>query len=254
MDNDILALARFDQDGFELFVDENTGFAYASISATARMIGRNESTIRAFITSRKLELLEAEVPTSTGLKTSQLLTAEQVFKAAVKYNSDLAEKMGTAGANVCLCGMAGYQVAVIPQSVKPLSAIELHVQQAQLLLEVDRRQQALELSQQQTILELQQVVAEQQKLIQSVTEHDAEIGRIFQPDGALITLAGYLNLHGKHATAAQLAPLGKVASSIYRDRYGCEPEQIGDARYGKVNAYPQAIAHQVLADHGYLDT
>ncbi|MGL5061413.1 MAG: hypothetical protein ACRC62_15675 [Microcoleus sp.] len=59
-------------------------------------------------------------------------------------------------------------------------------------------------------------------------------------------------MHNKHATAAQLAAVGKVASKLYRDRYAQEPEQIGDARYGLVNAYPRAIAELALQQFGYL--
>jgi hypothetical protein len=107
-----LNLTRFDAHGLELFVDQNTGRAYASQSATARMCSKGESTIRQWITSQSIEVLEAEILTTTGLKTSQLLPAESVFKAALKYCPELAEKMGAAGANVYMCGVAGYKVAV----------------------------------------------------------------------------------------------------------------------------------------------
>ena len=113
-------------------------------------------------------------------------------------------------------------------------------------IEMENRQQALEAEQ-------RQIKADQSLLQETVLEHDAEIGRIFEPDGALITLAGFLNLHGKHATAAQLAHVGKTASKAYRSLYGKDPEKLGDARYGLVAAYPKAIAEQALKDRKFID-
>jgi phage anti-repressor protein len=141
---------------------------------------------------------------------------------------------------------------IAKQSVKPLSPAEILIQQGQLMLALEQRQAALELENQRLRLEQNQIKAEQNLLQETVLQHDAEIGRIFQPDGMLITLAGCLNLFGKSATAAQLSSVGRKAAKIYRDKYGKEPEMIGDARYGKVFAYPQAIAEQVLTEHGYI--
>lgn len=117
---------------------------------------------------------------------------------------------------------------------------------------LEQRQKELDLENQRLRLEQQQIQAEQTIQGETIAQHDAELGRIFQPDGALISLAGCLNLHGKHATAAQLSPVGKTAAQVYRERYGKEPEKVGDARYGTVNVYPQVIATQALKDHGYL--
>lgn len=108
-----LSLVRFDCNGLELFIDQSTGRAYASINATARMCGRNESTVRSLVSARKLELLEAEVQTPGGLQGARLLSSEQVFEVALQYSPDLAKKMGAAGANVYMCGIAGYKVSAI---------------------------------------------------------------------------------------------------------------------------------------------
>jgi hypothetical protein len=108
-----LSLVRFDRDGLELFIDEATGRAYASIRATARMVGKDSSTIQRWVGVAKLELLKAEVQTPGGLQGAALLSSDQVFKAAIKYNPELAEKMGAAGSNVYMCGVAGYKVAVM---------------------------------------------------------------------------------------------------------------------------------------------
>jgi hypothetical protein len=47
--------------------------------------------------------------------------------------------------------------------------------------------------------------------------------------------------------------VGRTAAKVYREKYGKEPERVGDARYGTVGVYPQAIAMQALKDHGYID-
>jgi prophage antirepressor-like protein len=117
---------------------------------------------------------------------------------------------------------------------------------------LEQRQKELDLENQRLRLEQQQIQAEQNIHAETIAQHDAELGRIFEPDGALISLAGCLNLHGKHASAAQLAPVGKTAAKVYREKHGKEPERVGDARYGTVRVYPQAIAMQALKDHGYL--
>jgi hypothetical protein len=118
---------------------------------------------------------------------------------------------------------------------------------------LEQRQKELDLENQRIRLDQQQIKAEQNSQAETILQHDAEIGRLFQPDGALISLAGCLNLHGKSATASQLSRVGKAAAKAYREKYGKEPELIGDARYGTVGVYPQAIALQALKDYGYLD-
>lgn len=118
---------------------------------------------------------------------------------------------------------------------------------------LEQRQKELDLENQRIRLDQQQLKAEQNIQAETLLQHDAEIGRLFQPDGALISLAGCLNLHGKSATASQLSQAGRAAAKAYREKYGKEPERIGDARYGTVGAYPQAIAMQALKDYGYLD-
>ena len=120
-------------------------------------------------------------------------------------------------------------------------------------IEIERRQKELELQHQRMQLEQSQIKAGQIQMEETLLQHDAEIGRIFEPDGMLVTLAGCLGLHGGRATAAQLAQVGRLASKMYREKYGKAPEKIGDARYGKVAAYPQAIAEHCLKEFGYIN-
>jgi prophage antirepressor-like protein len=136
--------------------------------------------------------------------------------------------------------------------IKPMSPAEMMMHQAQMMLEMEQRQNALELENQRLRMEQEQIRAEHNLLHDAVVQHDAEIGRIFEPDGMMITLAGCLNLHGKHATAAELSPVGRKASKAYREKYEQDPPKLGDARFGTVAAYPQAIAEQALRECGYI--
>jgi hypothetical protein len=144
-------------DGLEFHIDEETNIAYASVRATARMCGKPQSTIqsyvdRAFGGERGSDLLKAEIQTTSGVQGASLLTAEQVFEAALKYSPELAKKMGACGANVFMLGLAGYEVqAAIPATPKtPLElakeqvrlheALELQAMQIKLLEEDNLRQ------------------------------------------------------------------------------------------------------------------
>ncbi|MGL6342255.1 MAG: hypothetical protein ACRC80_24300, partial [Waterburya sp.] len=61
-----MKLQRIDRDGLELVVNLEDGAVYASQSAVARMVEKDESTIRRFVTSAQISILEAETYTSTG--------------------------------------------------------------------------------------------------------------------------------------------------------------------------------------------
>jgi hypothetical protein len=108
-------------DGLEFHVDEATGLAYASVRATERMLNTGDGTIRKFIASQSAEKFPcktAEILTDAGLRSAELLSAEQVFLLAIKYSPELALKMGAAGANIFMLGMAGYKVQVdLPSTV-----------------------------------------------------------------------------------------------------------------------------------------
>lgn len=106
---------RFDSDGLELVVDTTNGKAYASISATARMLETARSTIQsAILACRDIQTTSAEIPTNKGLQAAELLTAFSVYKLAQKYHPLLADAMGDAGANLYLLNLAGYKVQVEP--------------------------------------------------------------------------------------------------------------------------------------------
>lgn len=123
--NSLSVYERFESNGLELLVNTNTGKAYASISAAARMLDRNESTIRTALTSRNLDVINAETPTATGLKTSRLLSAETLYDLAFDYNLPLAKKMGAAGANLYMLNLAGYKTKVVDKELEDAADYKL---------------------------------------------------------------------------------------------------------------------------------
>jgi hypothetical protein len=104
-------------DGTEFVVDTTNGLAYASKRATARMIGVDESTVRRDLTCGGLPVVNAPIPTAKGVQGADLISAAVVLRLATKRNPELALKMGEAGANLYMLGLAGYKMGLnIPAS------------------------------------------------------------------------------------------------------------------------------------------
>jgi phage antirepressor YoqD-like protein len=112
-------------DGLEFHIDTATNLVYASIRATARMLGVEASTISRNPVAQMCNK-KAEILTTQGMRSVSLLSAPQVFELAFKYNLELAKRMGAAGANVFMLGLSGYKVqAVEPQPPAQLTRLEL---------------------------------------------------------------------------------------------------------------------------------
>ena len=204
-----LSLTRFDQDGLELFVDEKTGLAYASIRGTARMVGKAPSTIIRWLSGAGIATLEAEVYTQGGMQGVALLSSSQVFKAALKYNPDLAEKMGSAGANVFLLGIVGYQVA-IAQPPQPKSALELAREQVKLLEQIEVQEQQI-------------------KFLEQANEQQAEIIDELFDYSSIIRIAKYNGCSEKAFSWHKLKAASQAINS--------EIKKAPCPRYGEKNLY-----------------
>lgn len=117
-------LQPYNQNGLELVINQETGEAFASISAVARMCDRDNGLINRYVngqlqSSAPMELLDAEIITSTGLKRSALLNEKQILEVIVKYKPDLLMKFAQCGIRVFLHELAGFKIqstAVIPQA------------------------------------------------------------------------------------------------------------------------------------------
>jgi hypothetical protein len=118
---DDLIVSRFDRDGLELYVDESTGLAYAHQEAIRRMLGiksRGGALHNHLRGVSKDRVKTARIQTEGGVQGVLLYSAEVVFEMALEFAPELAKKMGAAGANVFLLGLAGYQLQVAPRAVQ----------------------------------------------------------------------------------------------------------------------------------------
>lgn len=106
-------LARFDRDGLELLIDEQTGEVFASMSATARMCGCEVTQIRQLKgVSESLKTLPAKDKRGV-VRDTKLLSEELIKKCIAKYNPDLLLKCVDAGLRVFLHSLAGYKYQMV---------------------------------------------------------------------------------------------------------------------------------------------
>jgi phage antirepressor YoqD-like protein len=100
----------FTPDGLELVVNTTTGMAFATLSATSRMLGLSKSTT--FAAFGKVECFTAQIESGTGIRTVRMIGAVTLYDMASEYNPELAKQMGRIGANLYLLNRAGYKVTI----------------------------------------------------------------------------------------------------------------------------------------------
>lgn len=233
-------LSRFERDGIELVIDEQTGEAFATQAGYARMSGKDRTTIvkRCQRLSELSQLKSAEIDTGYGIKVCELIPAKLVFKWALKDNLGLAEKMGECGATVFLHQLAGFQVKSV-EIEKPKSAIELLEYHLVIAKEHEQRLLALEAEN----WRLKQLQERTEVRLDAV---ESEQDRYATPCGHKYSVLGYAKLQGLEISAGQASVKGRKASALCRLR-GIEVERIHDPRFGKVGLYPESVLVEVFA-------
>ena len=102
-------LKRYENNqGIEILIDETTGESFASISGYARMANKAQSTISERI--GKLEVKEAQILTTTGLKTHRLIDENLICEWIIKDNPTVATALLKLGVRKFLHDLAGYKV------------------------------------------------------------------------------------------------------------------------------------------------
>jgi hypothetical protein len=140
-------IVRFDcNDGLEFHVDVETGLAYAHLRAIARMLGlESTGTLQRRLRGVPKEVVKtAEIQTAGGLQGAPLYPASVVFDLALEFNPSLAKAMGACGANVYMCGLAGYQTTITPP-VEPKTALQLAKEQVKLLEQLELKELQIKL-------------------------------------------------------------------------------------------------------------
>lgn len=122
--------------------------------------------------------------------------------------------------------------------LQQLTPAEMILKQAEQLVEVERKQKELEEKQK---LESQRT----DELNDRVKQHDAELERIFKPDGDYFSIRGYAKLKGYNLTIKEAKAFGRKASKLSKDQ-GYSKEKITDPRYGEVGCYSEYILAQVM--------
>ena len=104
------SLTRFElTEGLELFIDTETGEAFATVTGYALMANKAKSTISERLQGvRSEDIKTAEIFTPGGLQGVRLIPAKLVFQWLIKDNPELALVMGEVGATVYLHKLAGY--------------------------------------------------------------------------------------------------------------------------------------------------
>lgn len=117
-------LTAYNNDGLELFIHTD-GSAHCSKRAMARMLNAPITSLdRALKSDPNIAVVSAQVPTSQGLRTVSLYSADTLYDMAFKYNLPLAKQMGKMGANVYLYQLAGYKVSVAVEPKAPTNLRE----------------------------------------------------------------------------------------------------------------------------------
>lgn len=119
------SLARYDNDGLELIIDQSNGAVFASQKALARMCGVTPRAIR----KRKnkggdqINVISAQAPSAGGVQGGDLFDENAIFEALEEYNPKLLVQCAKAGLRMYLHGLAGYRYEIkqeTPKQPKPI--------------------------------------------------------------------------------------------------------------------------------------
>lgn len=124
--------------------------------------------------------------------------------------------------------------AIAPQPVSLLDVLETQIK---MLREQEARVNELE-----TRIALE---AQRNDVIEeTIKQHDAELDRVFNPDGSYYTIRGYAKLQKMTLTLTEAKKYGKLASELSKEN-GFKVDKVKDPRYGEVNAYSEHILNQL---------
>jgi hypothetical protein len=117
---------------------------------------------------------------------------------------------------------------------KPLTPGELLKIQAEAIIALEQKQDRLELE--------QQLQAQKLAELEALThQHDAEIDRIFNPNGRYFAVMGYYNKHKLGAISVKdAAAIGRKATA-YCKKHDIPVTPVADPRFGTVNTYPEDV-------------
>jgi hypothetical protein len=225
------------EDGLEIVIDQKSKQAFASQSAAARMLNTAESTIRGHIALQGMKRVQAEIHTTTGLKTAQLVSAKDLVILAKKFNPDLLEMMSLAGATVYLYGLAGYSVQPEQNragSQHPSDRVKPNEQQIMLSAYEDAAK----------LLRLTQNTSDLEGLHHIIEEYQRE--DIDLSDNELYTIGQFVEVQGVQLSEHGFRRLALMAAATFKAVVQEIPEQVFQEIKTKTGK-----THSKRMGHGY---
>lgn len=227
-------LTVFIENQTELIINTKTGESFATISGYARMSSLSKQAIskRCKNLVNQNQIKTAQVPTTQGLRTVNLIDENTIANWIIKDNPDLAPKLLKAGVRGYMHKLAGFEIKSTATDVE-LTPAEQLLKMAELMVQQERRQKELETK---LTLEAERIDRHEKILVQ----HSAEINRVFNPDGDYYTIRGYASLLGIKLTVKEARVLGNQASNLSKE-LGIKTDKLPDPRYGRVGLYSESV-------------
>jgi DNA-damage-inducible protein D len=75
--------------------------------------------------------------------------------------------------------------------------------------------------------------------------HEAEIGRLFRPDGDYFSIRGWANKHKIKIDLKKASEYGRIASRLSKE-LGIATDKVKDARFGVVKIYHESVLERVF--------
>ncbi|OYE02131.1 hypothetical protein [Nostoc sp. 'Peltigera membranacea cyanobiont' 232] len=115
-------LVAYNNDGLEIYIDNITGEAFASISSYARMSGLSQQAISKRVKAHNFkEIKTAEIQTRGGTQAHNLLTESIIAEWIIRDNPDVAIQFAKLGIRKFMHTLAGYSQV----QEKPINSLTL---------------------------------------------------------------------------------------------------------------------------------
>lgn len=215
-------LQRYEQDGLELIIDQETGEVFASIRGYARMVGKNESTIRYRLRAGKATTKTAEIHTPGGFQGARLIDENTILKWVIQDNPEIAAQMMKAGCRVFLYGMAGYKIQTTPPDSPTIQDLYASFNQMFQNLATDMKRLTDETQ------ELRTVKQETHRSYPGIVDFNAELADLKTlPTHELITVKQWLKTAKDiELSKGGLISFAKRVSSMYQSATHKLPQQV----------------------------
>ena len=236
------------ESGIELVINTATGEAFATQAGYSRMSGLTKQAIsKRCLSVNQGGLESAEIITEQGLRTVNLVPAKLVFKWLIKDNPELAAEMGEVGATIFLHKLAGYEVtsnAIETQPQSPLEVLQQQIASLATIVEVS-------LAHERKLQQIEAEHAEMQHRLEAIdmetAANTAELERFSNGHGFWTSIAGWCSRNNIKKPVQWMNTQGRKAAALCKQK-GLKPVSVPDARYGKVNTYPDTILAELNWD------